>query len=380
MWVSLTGTWIQQTTVAWLAFRVTGSSLAVGAALVCTQLPILALAPLAGAINDRYDRRQVLMCTQLAGLMQALSMLGVLMLGRLEWTALFALSLCAGVINALDLPARQSIVASLVPRRTEIRSAIAINAAGIHLARLLGPALAALLLMRGDARYCFGTNALSCAFFLFVLLRLRVQAHEPIRRLSLQSLRDAWAYSTTHRATRQSLTWIAIASFLAIPYTSLLPAAAQLWSPAAPISYPVLMVAAGVGALAAALLVAQFQTDIALQGFVPLALFMAAIGLLLLGLAGQSLPAIVLLAINSGLSFMLTLVVSGGNIVIQNSVPEDLRGRLSGLFVMLFNGVAPLGALVWGLVADRYTVSVAFITAGVILGLAALSRLKNRAS
>jgi MFS family permease len=365
--VSLVGTWIQQTTVALLAFRLTGSSAAVGAAIACTQLPILFLAPLAGAVNDRFDRRQVLICTQLAGLVQAALMLAAFDAHFLGATTLFSLSLCGGVINSLDTPARQSIVAALVDRPGDIRNAVAMNAAAIHVARLFGPAGAALLLGRWDAGPCFGANALSCAYFAFILANLGVKAHVPLRRFSLGVLREGFSYCMSHPATRQSLLWIGAASLLAIPYTSLLPAAAHHWSASAPVGYTVLMIGAGLGAFCAALTLAQIKSDVPLRRAIPVMMVLAAACLVLLGFEGARLSSGILIGTIALLGFVLTMVVSGGNVIIQNSVPEALRGRVTGLFVMLFNGVAPLGSMVWGFVADRFTLAGAFMSAGAAL-------------
>lgn len=362
--ISLTGTWLQQVTVALLAFRITGTSAAVGAALACSQLPILVLSPLAGVLNDRFERRRVLICTQLAGLLQALLLMMTYAAGTLDTVRIFILSALGGVISSLDLPARQSIVAGLVDQAGDIRSAIALNAASVHIARLGGPALAAVLIARWNASLCFGANAASCAVFALVLSGLHGIAHEPIRRISLESLREGWRYCAGKTDPRQTLSWISVASLFAIPYTSLLPAAARIWSVTTVISYAHLMVAAGAGGVFAAFALAQIGTDDTLRMAIPISILVAALGLLALGIAGILLPVAAIFAVVAILGFSLTITISGGNVLLQHSVPEALRGRVMGLFVMLFNGVAPLGALLWGLVADRFTLPIALTAAG----------------
>jgi len=371
---SLTGTWIQQITIALLAFRITRSSAAVGVALAFSQLPILILSPLAGVLNDRFDRRRVLICTQLASLVQALFLLASYQAGALPITLLFTLTATGGVISALDLPARQSIVARLLDRPGDIRNAVALSSLSVHVARLIGPALAALLLERWDARACFAANALSCALFCIVLLKLRVTAHEPIRRISLNLLREGWRYCKTHADTRQTLSWIAVASLFAIPYTSLLPAAARLWAATQSISYAELMTAAGGGAVVAALALAQVQTDETLRGAIPVSLVVAALGLITAGVAGTRLPAGILVALVAAFGFTLTVVVSGGNMLLQQNVPEAMRGRVLGLFVMLFNGVAPIGAMAWGVVGDHLTIPTSLAAAGTITAFIVVAR------
>jgi MFS family permease len=371
---SLTGTWIQQITIALLAFRLTRSSAAVGVALAFSQLPILMLSPLAGVLNDRFDRRRILVCTQLASLVQALFLMVSYHAGALHIALLFTLTVIGGVISALDLPARQSIVARLLDRPADIRNAVALSSASVHVARLIGPALAVLLLGRWDARACFAANALSCALFCAVLLTLNVTAHEPIRRISMSSLREGWQYCKTRADTRRTLAWIAVASLCAIPYTTLLPAAARLWAANQSISYAQLMTAAGGGAVVAALALAHVQGDETLRGAIPVSLTVAALGLIAAGVAGSRLPTSILVALVAALGFTLTVVVSGGNMLLQQNVPEAMRGRVLGLFVMLFNGVAPIGALVWGIAGDHLGIPTSLAAAGSITAFIVVAR------
>jgi MFS family permease len=371
---SLTGTWIQQVTIALLAFRMTRSSAAVGMALAFSQLPILMLSPIAGALNDRFDRRRILICTQLASLVQALILMVSYHAGALHITLLFTLTAFGGVISALDLPARQSIVARLLDRPGDIRNAVALSSATVHVARLLGPALAALLLESWDARACFAANALSCALFLLVLLKLYVTAHEPIRRISLNLLLEGWQYCKSHADTRQTLAWIAVASLFAIPYTTLLPAAARLWAANQSITYAQLMTAAGGGAVVAALTLAHVQGDKTLRGAIPVSLVLAGLGLIAAGVAGTLLPTSILVALVASLGFTLTIVISGGNMLLQQNVPETMRGRVLGLFVMLFNGIAPIGALIWGIVGDHLGIPTSLAAAGTITACIVVAR------
>jgi MFS family permease len=355
---------MQQVTVAWLAYRITRSSVAVGLTLALSQLPILILSPVAGVVNDRFDRRRILIFTQLAGTIQAGLLAALYVSANLNVTMIFVLAAVGGIVSSFDSPARQSIVALLVDKGGDIRNAVALNSASVHVARLVGPALTAPLLLNEDVLECFGANALSCMAFAAVLFRLRISVGAPIRRLSIESLLEGWRYCGRHAITGQALVWIAIASFFAIPYTSLLPAAARIWSLSTPISYPALMAAAGAGAVLAALVLAQIESDKVLLRAIPASLIFAALGLLSLGFLGSQVPTVILLCLTCLLGFGLTIAVSGGNVLVQHAVPEALRGRVMGLFVMLFNGVVPIGALVWGIIADRLTASTALEIAG----------------
>jgi MFS family permease len=376
---SLTGTWAQQVAVAWLVFRLTQSSAVVGLSVALAQLPILLLAPLAGVVGDRVDRRRMLLVTQVAGAGHAL-VLGVLArAGALHVPLVLVLSLGIGVINAFDTPARQALVPRLVDRPDDIRNAVAWNSANLHVARLLGPAVAAILLSRFDIAACCFANAASYAVSFGILARLRATAHEPIRTRAMRALGEGLRYCAGDREVRRVLALVGATSLVAIPYTALLPAATQLWSgPQAP-AYARLMSAGGLGAVAAALTLVRMKHDLKLAFAMPVALLVSGATLLLLGLAGGALSPAPLTAAVALLGFALTLVISGGNIVLQQRVPEQLRGRVLGLFVLAFNGVMPLGALLLGSLADRLGAPGALAAAGTATGLAAIAALSRGA-
>lgn len=366
--VSLTGTWTQQVAVAALAFRLTGSSAMVGLALLLTQVPILLLSPLAGVVNDRVARRHVLLATQAATVLQA-SALGLLDGGgHLGIMPLLVLCSVAGLISALDTPARQAIVSSMIDEPANLRNAVALSGLAVHLARLLGPALAALLMHGAGARACFYANAASSLVFCAVLWWLPDRASDRIRRVTVDALREGWTYCARDRRLRGMLALVAASSLLAIPYASVLPAALALWQ--APIGYASLMAFAGAGAVAAALWLAASSDDRLLGAMLLPAAVLAGATLLMLGSAGGRLGAPGSALVVAALGFLLTLVVSGSNVLIQHATPDALRGRVTGLFVVAFNGIAPLGALLLGALADRGGVALAYVLAGLSMAAA----------
>ncbi len=368
--VSLSGTSAQQVAVAWLIYQLSDSSGLVGFGVLLQQLPIVLLAPLGGALADRFDRRAVLLATQIAGLVQALA-LGLLTLrGAASVPLLLVLSLALGLVNCVDVPARQSIVARLLDRPQHIRNAVALNAASLHLSRLLGAALAAVVLARLGAAACFLFNAASYVAAIAVLLRL---SHTPLpttAALSLSALRAGLLFCTRERSIRWLFALLIVLSLLIVPYTSLLPAATTHWSGTAS-SYARLMSLAGAGALAAALVISLFHELPMLLRSIPAAALISAATLLGLGLSSTvwvhwGLPGAVIL-----LGFCITVVISGTNVVLQYQVPEQLRGRVMGLFVSAFNGIASLGALLCGAIADRVGIALTFRLVGGCAALAA---------
>lgn len=362
--VSLSGTSAQQVAVSWLIYQLSGSSELVGLGVLLQQLPIVVLAPLGGALADRFDRRSVLLATQIAGLLQAL-LLGLLTLRDAASVPLvLTLSLLLGLVNCVDVPARQSIVARLLDHPQHIRNAVALNAASLHLSRLLGAALAALVLARFGAPACFLFNAASYVAAIAVLLRLPQTPPGAAAALSLAALREGLRFCTHERSIRWLFALLIVLSLLIVPYTSLLPAATAHWSGTAS-SYARLMSLAGAGALAAALAISLFHELPLLLRSIPAAALTSAATLLALGWHSDGwvrwgLPLAVML-----LGFCITIVISGTNVVLQYQVPEALRGRVMGLFVSAFNGIAALGALLCGAIADRVGIALTFRLAGV---------------
>ena len=378
--VSLSGTAAQQVAVAWLIYQLSGSSELVGLSVLLQQLPVIALAPLGGALADRFDRRSVLLTTQIAGLVQSL-VLGLLALrGAAAVPAILALSLLLGLVNCVDVPARQSIVAPLLDRPEHIRNAVALNAASLHLSRLLGAALAAIVLARLGASACFLFNATSYIAAIVVLLRLKWTRLASIPALSAAALREGLRFCSRQGSIRSLFALVIVLSLLVVPYTSLLPAATMQWSGNAS-GYARLMSLTGAGALAAALTISLFHELPLLLRSIPAAAIASGAMLLALGWHSEGWVRWGLPGAVAVLGFGITIVISGANVVLQYQVPENLRGRAMGLFISAFYGFAALGALLCGAIADRAGITPTFrlmgvcgVLAGVVVSLA-LARL-----
>jgi MFS family permease len=367
--VSQSGTAAQQIGLAWLMYRLSGSSALVGLTVLLTQLPILVLSPIAGLLADRFDRRSVLLTTEIAGAVQALALTLAAATQVLSIAALLGLSLLLGVINAFSVPARQAIVPLLLDRPAHIRTAVALSSASLHFSRLLGSALAAAILVYFDVSVCFLGNAISYLASIFVLIRLGSTMQAPIGRMSVGTLRDGLRYCLAHRELRRILRLVIVTSLLLIPYTVLLPAATYLWSGAHAAQFARIMSAAGLGSLLAALALALRHEGALLRRVMPASALVGGACLVVLGLVAASLPSSAVLAVVALLGFSLTLVISGANVTIQHQIPEALRGRVMGLFVMSFNGVAALGNLLWGTVSDHYGIALTFTGAGLLAAL-----------
>ncbi len=361
--VSLAGTWMQQIAMVWLAYRLTGSAFVLGVVGFASQIPILVLGAFGGVMTDRFDRRRLLLVTQ------ALSMLQALLLAALAWfdaatpAHLIGLAFGLGCINALDVPARQSIVVQLVGDRDDLPNAIALNSFMMHATRFVGPALAGWVVATAGEALCFLINAASYLAVLMALAAIRLPASRaPGTAASpLQALREGLQYCAGHRRIRSSLLLIASLSLLATPYTVLMPLFAKDIFGGDARLYGLLMGSAGAGALLGAILLASRSDTAGLTALVGRAAPAAGVALAAFALSGQlwlSVPILV------GLGFAILLCVAGSNTLIQTAVDNAFRGRVMSLFTMAFLGLAPLGSFAVGSLAHAIGVRPTLVACG----------------
>lgn len=378
--VSLAGTWMQQIAMVWLAYRLTGSAFVLGAVGFASQIPILVLGAFGGVMTDRFDRRRLLLVTQ------ALSMAQALLLALLAWqnaatpAHLIMLAFGLGCINALDVPARQSIVVQLVNHRDDLPNAIALNSFMMHATRFVGPALAGWVVATTGEALCFLLNAASYLAVLLALLAIRLPAGTGTRPSAppLQALREGLAYCAGNRAIRSSLLLVASLSLLATPYAVLMPLFAKEIFGGDARLFGLLMGCAGAGALAGAVLLAS-RTDTAgltaLVGRAAPAAGVALAGFALSSSLWLSVPILVVLG------FSILLCVAGSNTLIQTAVNNDFRGRVMALFTMAFLGLAPIGSFVVGSAAHAFGVRPTLVVCGLASCVAGLIyRRSQRAS
>ena len=353
--ISLAGTWMQQIAMVWLAYRLTGSAFVLGMVGFASQIPILVLGAFGGVMTDRFDRRRLLLVTQ------ALSMIQALLLALLAWidaatpAHLVMLAFGLGCINALDVPARQSIVVQLVNDPDDLPNAIALNSFMMHATRFVGPALAGWVVATTGEAVCFLLNAASYLAVLLALRAIRLPV-DPGRRAAappLQALREGLAYCAGNEAIRSSLRLIASLSLLATPYTVLMPLFAREIFGGDARLYGLLMGTAGCGALGGAVLLALRADTAGLGALVGRMAPLVGVALAVFALSESlwlSVPALLVLG------FAILLCVAGSNTLIQTAVDNDFRGRVMALFTMAFLGLAPIGSFVVGSAAHAFGV------------------------
>ena len=348
--VSLIGTWMQRLAVSWLVYSATHSTVLLGVVMFAGQIPTLLLAPYGGTLADRYSRYRILLITQVASFGQASLLAGLVLSGYYNTWAVAGLSLLLGTINAFDIPARQSLLVELVDDPTYLSNAIALNSTMVNVARLLGPAVAGLLLTYFGPGPCFVVNALSFGAVIASLLLMRIvpRPPRPHRPGTWEGLREGWAYLHQAPALRRQILLMVGIAFCVMPFGTLLPVFAREVFHGAAGTFGWLNSMSGLGALAGALYLASRpagQQQSRLIGWAALVFCAGVLGFSLTPGLAAALGCILV----AGTGMML--FIAGTNTFIQTHVADHMRGRVLSYYVMAFQGVQPLGSLLVGWLA-----------------------------
>jgi MFS family permease len=352
--LSLIGTWMQRLALSWWVYRSTHSALVLGIVGCVGQLPAVLLAPLAGALVDRWDRQRLLVTTQLLAMLQAVWLAWLVLT---EVATLWHMLLCSvllGVINAVDIPARQALMGDLVDQPEDLSNALALNASINNGARLIGPALAGMVIVRLGEGICFLLNGLSYLAVLAALRAMRLPPHltAPPRTSVLAEAHAGVRYAWGFTPVRAILLLLTVANLLGMPYQVLMPVFATDILHGDAHTLGRLTAASGVGAILGALYLASRDSVLGFGRVLVLST-----GLFSLGLVGLSYAS------HEGVAWLALIGASGGmmvlstasNTVLQTIVDEEKRGRILSLYTMVFMGTAPVGSLVAGSMATQLT-------------------------
>jgi MFS family permease len=350
--ISLVGTWMQSIAEAWLVYRLTGSSLLLGLAGFMSQFPVFLVAPLGGIVADRKNRQRVVIATQAASMILALTLATLTLTGVVRVWQIFTLGALLGVVNAFDIPARQSFLVDMVGK-DDLMNAIALNSSMFNAARIIGPAIAGILVAKIGEGWCFFANGFSYIAVIAGLLMMQVE--RPARLAApaspLAHLLEGFRFVRHTRPIRVILTLLGIVSLVAMPYTVLMPIFADRILHGGARGMGILMGATGVGALLGALTLASRSGVRGLGRWVAVSCAGFGFSLLLFTFSRIFwLSAALLLPVG----FCMMLEMSSSNTLIQAMVPDDLRGRVMAVYSMMFMGMAPFGALFGGALADRF--------------------------
>jgi predicted MFS family arabinose efflux permease len=364
--VSLVGTWMQSVSQPWLVLLLGGSPLQLGIVLALEFTPPMFLAPLGGVLADRVDKRKALLVASVGKALQAVLLFALTVAGVVEIWHVMVLATMLGFANAVEMPVRQAFAAELVPRK-DLINAIALNSASFNLARVVGPAIAGLALALYGPAFNFGINAAS---YLAVLAALWLMdpagLHRPERPAQFATVRHSLAEGVRYAIRTPTVLWplvllLGMASF-GMNFQTLLPLYAKGTLSLGADGYGALYAAMGagslVGSLSLAFMARRPMLRLMLGGGVAFVIFE-----LLLGLTRSPAPAFVLIFV-IGLSSML--MVNTINVMVQNAVPNELRGRVMSLYVTVFAGSAPIGGFFAGAVAELWEAPAGFLIGGAL--------------
>jgi MFS family permease len=371
--ISLIGTWMQNIAQAWLVYRLTGSSLQLGAVAFAGQIPVFLVAPFGGTIADRHNRHRVVIATQTASMLLAFILALLTLTHTVQVSHVFVLAILLGVVNAFDVPARQAFLVDMVGKE-DLMNAIALNSSMFNGARIVGPAVAGILVASIGEGWCFFVNAVSYIAVIIGLLMMTVSTPPRLATTShLQHIAEGFRFARRARPIRALLLLLGLVSLVGMPYTVLMPIFADRILHGGARGLGILMGATGIGALLGALTLASRTGVTGLGRWVAFSCAGFGVFLVLFSFSRYFWVSTALL-VPAG--FCMMLEMSSSNTLIQAMVPDEFRGRMMALYSMMFLGMAPFGALVGGALADRLgapaTVAIgaiACIGAAVIFGL-----------
>ena len=349
--ISLIGTWMQNVAEAWLVYRLTGSSVLLGAMGFANQIPVFLLSPFGGIVADRYKRQRVVIATQVASMVLASTLATLTLTGVVRVWHLFVLTSLLGIVNAFDIPARQAFLVDMVGR-ADLMNAIALNSSMFNASRVVGPAVAGILVASIGEGWCFFSNAVSYIAVIVGLALMTVQAHRPVQQggSTLGHMVEGFRFVFHNPPVHALLALLGILSLTGMPFAVLMPIFADQILHGGARGLGILMGASGVGALGGALLLAS-RTSVKGLGRV-VAVSAASFGVCLV-LFGASRSFWLSCAILLGIGFSMMLEMGCSNTLIQSMAPDELRGRVMAVYSMMFMGMAPIGALLAGVAAGH---------------------------
>ncbi len=348
--ISLIGTWMQRTAVYWLIYAKTHSPFMLGVAVFAAQFPSFLFSPLGGVVSDRYNRYRVMLITQTASLIQAVLLTVLVLFFQYTVWEILSLSILLGIINAFDVPARQSMVNEMIDNKDDLPNAIALNSSMVNLARLIGPAISGIVLEKLGAGTCFLINAFSFTAVIISLLLMNLPKFIPQQHSKkiINEFKEGLKYLRQTPSIGFIILMLACVSLLVLPFITLLPIYAKVIFKGNAATFGYLNSAIGLGAVGGAFFLASIKTGTDLKKILFINLLIFGAGLILFSHI-NNLPIALFFAMITGFGMMSQTTVS--NTIIQTSVSKEMRGRVISYYAMAFFGMQPIGGLLIGTVS-----------------------------
>jgi MFS family permease len=369
--ISLTGTWMQNTAQGWLVYQITGSKMLLGVVAAVGSAPMMLFSILGGSVADRHSKRNVVLATQTSMMLFAFVFAALVWSGRIRTWQIMALAAMGGLAMAFDMPARQSFMMEMTSRE-DLMNAISLNSSIVNAARVLGPSVAGFLMMRTGMAMCFFLNGLSYLAVIAGLALMRLPQHvQPARTGSaLAHALEGLSYVWQSRRMRNILLLFAIVGIFGWSYSVLMPAFARDELRVGEGQYGLLWSANGVGALLGALTVASIGKRVARRALVFGGLGVFSAMLMCLALTRSFTLALVFLGIGG---WGMLLFFSTTNTLLQTSASDSMRGRVMGIWALVFGGMTPIGGLEAGILSHVAGLRPTLMVGAAICALAALT-------
>ncbi len=363
--ISLIGTWMQKTAVSWVVYSLTHSKFMLGVTLFATMFPSFLFSFLGGVVSDRYDRYKVLLTTQVISMIQAILLTLLVFFNHYNIWEILALSVLLGIVNAFDVPARQSLVYEMVNDKKDLPNALALNSSMVNLSRLIGPGIAGLAIEKLGDTVCFGLNALSFIAVIGSLLLMKLPKYiaKPHTKNIAGELKEGLEYLKQSSFISFIILMLASMSLFVLPFNTLIPVYAKDIFKGTASTFGVIDSVIGLGAFAGAIFLASLKPGRNLHKILAVNTLIFGVGLILFSHAPTYLLALLFAAI-SAFGMMAQITVT--NTLIQTMVDPAMRGRVISFYAMAFFGMQPLGGLLIGFISQHIGVEDTVLASGII--------------
>ena len=375
--LSVIGTWVQRIALTWLVYRLTNSAFLLGVVGFVGQIPLLIVTPFAGVFADRLDKHKILVYTQALSMLQAFVLAFLVLSNMILVWEIIALSIIQGIFDAIDMPTRQSFMVEMVGNnRDDLSNAIAMNSSMVNSARLIGPAIAGILISLFGEGWCFLLNAISFIAVIVSLLKMDV-THKIIpskKQNAFKELKEGISYAFGFAPIKTLLLLLTLVSFMGTPIRILAPVFVKKFFNGGADMFGFFMGASGLGALMGAIYLMNRKSVLGLGKIIAYATLAFSVGLVAFALSHVVLISILFMFI-TGLGMMIQL--AGSNTLLQTLVEDNKRGRVMSLYAMSFRGIAPFGSLLAGAAAGLIGASLTLVIGGIFCVIGAIYFLVN---
>ena len=362
---------MQQVALSWLVYRLTGSATLLGVVGFASQIPIFVLGPVGGVISDRYSCHRVAVWSQCAALTQALLLALLTLMGWIQPGHIIVLGVALGLVYAFDMPARQALVHQLV-ETDDLANAVALNSSMINSARIVGPALAGIVVAKFGEGICFLINAVSYVAVILALLAMKLPERPAasVKAISIMaSLREGLRYTLATTPIRDLLILLGVVGFMGMPYMTLMPVFAANVHKSGADALGLMYGAVGLGAVIGALFLAQRKNIIGIGRVIVVATLLFGFGLMVFTVSHPFWLSLLIL-VTVGCGWMV--LIAACNTALQTLADNHMRGRVMSLFSMMLVGMAPFGSLLAGWAADQIGAPVVIAAGGSFCALAGI--------